>query len=190
VDIRVAKLGDERDIAEVGVRTWRVAYRGQVPDSYLDGLSVEDRTEVWRSILSESSWPTKVQLVVEDNARVVGFAGVSRSRDEDSRPEIGEVTAIYLLPDYWDRGCGRALFDRAVETLKAAGFSEATLWVLDTNARARRFYEAAGWTPDGATKLDDRGAFTLHEVRYRGQLIRVGLDDSDGTRRERPLPPR
>lgn len=42
--------------------------------------------------------------------------------------------------------------------------------VLDTNARARRFYEAAGFAPDGGVKVDDRGEFQLREVRYRRGL--------------------
>jgi len=62
--------------------------------------------------------------------------------------------------------------DRAMATLRAVGFSTATLWVLDTNLRARRFYEAAGWVPDGATKVDDRATFTLREVRYRTTIPR------------------
>jgi hypothetical protein len=51
--------------------------------------------------------------------------------------------------------------------LSAAGVSVATLWVLGSNEGARRFYDALGWAPDGATKDDDREGFTLHEVRYR-----------------------
>ncbi len=46
------------------------------------------------------------------------------------------------------------------------GYRRATLWVLEANQRARRFYEARGWTPDGTSKIDDRGSFQLHEVRY------------------------
>jgi hypothetical protein len=54
----------------------------------------------------------------------------------------------------------------AVDSLDEARFSTATLWVLDVNARARKFYEQAGWLIDGATKEDQRDGFTLHEVRY------------------------
>jgi len=53
------------------------------------------------------------------------------------------------------------------DALRRAGFDEAVLWVLETNVRARRFYEIAGWKPDGQTKADERGTVTLHEVRYR-----------------------
>lgn len=167
VDIRVARPNDAPGIAEVHVRAWQTAYRGQVPDELLDALSVGVRSEAWRGMITESVWPTKVTLVAEDDERIVGFAHVSPSRDDDAGPTVGEVTAIYLLPEFWNRGIGRALFERAMETLRLAGFVAATLWVLDTNTRARRFYDAAGWTPDGASKVDERGTFSLHEVRYR-----------------------
>jgi len=42
------------------------------------------------------------------------------------------------------------------------------LWVLRENRRARRFYELAGWSADGAAKdAELLGGLTLPEVRYR-----------------------
>ena len=58
-------------------------------------------------------------------------------------------------------------------SLRSAGFSQATLWVLEMNALARHFYEAMGWRPDGTRKRDERvGGFGLVEVRYRAELAR------------------
>jgi hypothetical protein len=58
------------------------------------------------------------------------------------------------------------------------GYREAILWVLAGNERARRFYEAAGWTLDGAQKTEHIGGAgaaagagtTVTEVRYRRTL--------------------
>jgi hypothetical protein len=58
----------------------------------------------------------------------------------------------------------------AAGELAAAGFASATLWVLDSNARARRFYELAGWTADGSSKQADVAGATVTEVRYRRAL--------------------
>ena len=66
------------------------------------------------------------------------------ARDDDEEPaDSGELAAIYLLPGAWGKGLGRELMSSALSALSDAGFGEATLWVLDTNSRARRFYEAA-----------------------------------------------
>ena len=54
----------------------------------------------------------------------------------------------------------QAARDRLVE----AGFKRASLWVLDTNDRARRFYQADGWQADGASKVDDSRGFPFREV--------------------------
>lgn len=108
-------------------------------------------------------------LVADVDARVVGFANVGPRRDEDAHDE-GEVRAIYVLPEHWGRGIGRELMIEALAALADHRFRQAMLWVLDTNERARRFYESGGWAPDGATRCDERLGFPISEVRYRRQL--------------------
>jgi L-amino acid N-acyltransferase YncA len=109
-------------------------------------------------------------LVLEEDEAVVGFCHFSPTRDDDAARATGEVTSIYLLPSHWRRGGGSRLLARAVEALTAAGFRRATLWVLDGNCRARRFYERHGWHADGSIKVDDRGTFHLRELRYAREL--------------------
>ena len=42
------------------------------------------------------------------------------------------------------------------------------VWVLETNARARRFYESLGFRPDGASKIFlERPYGSWRELRYR-----------------------
>jgi GNAT superfamily N-acetyltransferase len=50
-------------------------------------------------------------------------------------------------------GVADALHDDAVEALRAGGVSTGRLWVLEHNARARRFYERHGWRADGTTRV-------------------------------------
>jgi hypothetical protein len=76
VEVRPARIGDERAIAEVHVHTWQAAYRGQVPDAFLDSLSIERRTQRWSQIISQSAPPAGV-FVLEDDGQVVGFAHVA-----------------------------------------------------------------------------------------------------------------
>jgi len=169
--IRIASVEDARRIAEIHVRAWQVTYRGQLPDEYLDSLSIDGREAAWSEILLGSDLPAYGVFIVEDdNCGPVGFAGTSPSRDPDARPTTGEVGAIYLLSEFWGIGYGKALLNRATESMREAGCSTATLWVLDANTRARTFYEAAGWASDGAEKTEDRGTFSMHEVRYRRDL--------------------
>lgn len=166
VEVRIATVDDAVAVAAVHVRTWRHAYRGLLPDAYLDGLSVERRNEVWSRILSETDLPRTGTFVLEEGLDVIGFVHVAPTRDDDLPAATGEVTGIYITPSAWSRGGGRQLMDTAKASLKAAGFATAALWVLEANVGARSFYERQGWVPDGARKVDDRGDFVLIEVRY------------------------
>jgi len=174
VQLRGARRGDEAAIAEVHIRSWQAAYRGLIPDDYLDALSIEERSEVWRRIIDESTEPGSGCIVVEEGGRIVGFAHLCPCRDEWADPGTGELTTIYLLKEHWHRGLGRALLEGAVVQLSEAGFGVATLWVLGTNVAAQRFYEATGWVPDGATRINDFGAFSRRDLRYRRELPRPG----------------
>ncbi|WP_229073409.1 GNAT family N-acetyltransferase [Actinoplanes sp. DH11] len=163
MDVRPARPEDAGGLAEVLVRGWQQAYRGMMPQRYLDGLSVAGRTAIWRQRLTRLE-PPRAVLVLEP--AVAGFVTVDAGDD----PPDGAVKAIYVRPGTWGRGGGQALMAAAVDTLRAAGFTEATLWVLTANERARRFYEAGGWRPDGATKVDRLDGFPLPEIRYRRSL--------------------
>lgn len=88
------------------------------------------------------------------------------SRDDDATPSTGEVMAIYLDQAHVGIGAGRALFTQALVALRDAGHRRVTVWVLDANDRARRFYEAAGMRLDGATMHQNLGGFSVTEVRY------------------------
>jgi hypothetical protein len=78
--VRPARLGDEQGIAEVHVRTWQAAYRGQVPDEFLDELSVATRIAMWRSVIADAQPPASQAFVLEESQRVVGFAHVITSQ--------------------------------------------------------------------------------------------------------------
>jgi ribosomal protein S18 acetylase RimI-like enzyme len=169
--IRRATPSDAQAIAELHVRAWQWAYAGLLPDDLLQGLAdtLDRRIEARRTDLANEP-PEQRTWIVEQAGNPVGFAITGPTRDEDAVPKTGEVGAIYLRPDVVGRGIGRALFAHAVEDLRQRGYAQATLWVLDTNVRGRGFYEAAGWTADGASKTEQRAGALLREVRYRVSL--------------------
>jgi ribosomal protein S18 acetylase RimI-like enzyme len=169
--VRRAEPADAAGIALVHVRAWQVAYRGLMPQEYLDALDPVERRGAWETgLVTRTRWPWSGTLVVDGTDGIVGFVQLGPSRDEDAGSGVGEVAAVYALSTVWGTGVGRALMDAALASLTAAGYAQATLWVLDTNVRARRFYEAAGWRLDGAVKVDETRGFPLSELRYRRPL--------------------
>jgi GNAT superfamily N-acetyltransferase len=160
VKIRLASPDDALAVETIRIHGWRSAYRHVFPPADLDALPIDP--ERWRPRLHvpPPGWTT---FVCEVRGRVVGFASVGPSRDEDG---FGELYAIYVDPDAWSTGAGRALLEAAEEQLGSA-FDAALLWVLEDNPRARRFYERAGWAPDGARKAEERFGVRAPEIRYR-----------------------
>ena len=173
--IRRAAAADAPAMGRVAVRAWQAAYRGHMPDDYLDGLRAEDRAAYWEGVLGRDDLRGTI-LVVERDGEVVGFAAVGPSPDPQG---AGELYAINVDPDHWGAGAGRALLEAAQAELARLGFAETVLWVLTGNARARRFYEIAGWVADGSERTDEVFGVTVPEVRYRRRS--TSADSSSAT---------
>ncbi len=154
-------------MGSIHVRAWRAAYSGGLmPDEYLDSLSDQERSDMWRRVLSQPAADRAARFVIEDStARVVGFALVG-PEGSDEAATVGELHAINVDPDSWGTGAGTALHDAALEALGDAGFGRAVLWVHRDNQRARRFYESRGWQTDGAERVESVLGVQAPEVRY------------------------
>ena len=163
VTIREADADDAEAIAEVHVVSWRWAYRGLLPGDLLDGLSVDEREQMWREAVAAD--PGSV-LIAADGQDILGFASVGPSRDDDALPSTGELLSLYLVERAAGTGVGARLLTEAELALRKRGFDRASLWVLGTNARARRFYDRQGWTWDGTESTHQVQCANLPIVRY------------------------
>jgi RimJ/RimL family protein N-acetyltransferase len=167
ITIRCATLADVEILAKIHVRAWQVGYRGLMPQEALDQLSIERRAEQWREWLACDQQENRVAVV---EGEVVGFVLFGAERSGTEPTNRGEVIALNVEPAHWGGGAGRLLLAAACEGLAALGYREAILWVLTENARARRFYERAGFVADGGIKTQSWLGATLEEMRYRAQL--------------------
>lgn len=166
--LRRAVPADAGRLAWVHIRSWQQAYAGQLPSDYLERLTdqLQERTERWQRWL-RTNQPWVAETADEG---IVGFAFWGHSLDDGETAATAQLWAIYLLAEHWGEGIGRRLMQAAISSMREAGHRETTLWVLESNSRARRFYEAGGWVTDGATQVDDREGLALREVRYRLRL--------------------
>ncbi len=172
-EIRLGVPADALGIALAHVASWQATYPGIVPQPILDRLSIERREAYWRETITRSlddATDTGERVWVAEapapDGRILGFAATGPARDDDVDPGTGEVNAIYLAPGAWSRGIGRQLFAAAVDDL-AIRHENLVLWVLTDNERARRFYEQAGWAPDGTARVLDFDGTPIEEIRYR-----------------------
>jgi ribosomal protein S18 acetylase RimI-like enzyme len=147
----------------VQIETWREAYAHVLPESLLAGLSVEERAARWTGWLELAD---HIVLVVQQDGRIRGFASAAPRPEEQG---VGELQALYVEPSAWDLGLGRALTVEAERRLRETGCREAVLEVFEDNPRARRFYEAGGWTAE-LTRREEFFGVETSVVLYRKRL--------------------
>jgi ribosomal protein S18 acetylase RimI-like enzyme len=165
--IRHAQLGDADRLGAIQVCAWQAAYRGVMPDAYLDELNADDRAAHWRRQVLALLPGQRLKVVVDDGV-VVGFAAAGP--EHDGRAAVGELYAINLDPPVWGRGFGRALLRDMTAELAGLGYREAVLWVVPQNDRARRFYESEEWRDDHVRREDEVFGVVVPEMRYRRPL--------------------
>lgn len=177
--MRLARLADSEGIARVRVAAWRGAYRGVVPDSYLDRPEFEEEAAAYvRDAMSEGADGLRIS-VADLHGQVAGYCsyGSDSKADGPDLPPTGGVYDLFVHPDHWHSGVGRQLLECAIEYFMIEGLGEATAFVFEANTRARDFYEQAGWRADGYREIEERSAFQLPVVRYRRRLTE---DDDSG----------
>jgi ribosomal protein S18 acetylase RimI-like enzyme len=199
VQIRFGSASDAEAIAGIRIESWRAAYAGLIPAAILDReLGGYDAGRVRRAFASR---PWQRVLIAEQppgplpppatpapastaQATVVGYAAFGPEQGLDGRPRTArggprpaqsltaELYALYVAPAYWSTGAGRALMGRVLEEAQAEGYPRIVLWVLEQNARARRFYERAGLRPRGRNPAHSLGWLGgIPEVCYTRELI-------------------
>ena len=146
--LRLATIEDAETIATIHVRTWQTVYEAIIPAQHLASLSIQKRANLWRRTISERHGTVLLALASHGE---VGFISFGPSRDKDGN-EKAEIYAIYILPKFWHQGIGGELLDEAERRIKDNHFIAVTLWVLEKNALARRFYEARGFRRDTSRK--------------------------------------
>ncbi|MGW6576897.1 N-acetyltransferase family protein [Streptomyces sp. NPDC054945] len=160
--VRVMTESDVSAVSEIRVTGWKAAYAGIVPQPYLDRMTVDADARRRRQFFTK---PDKVSLdlvAVDTAGSVVGWACLGPARTTG-----GELYTLYVRPSLIGSGIGRALVQDVHANARARGFDSVLLWVFADNARARRFYERAGYVADGGVQADDYDGVSVTEVRYR-----------------------
>lgn len=161
--IRHAVPDDAHAVAEIHVDAWRAAYSAILPEAFLSSLTVTSRQAFWAQFLADQPGDL---LVAVAGDRMLGWVNTGPCRDRDAALGDAEIWAFYVSPSVWSTGVGRQLWSSARTRLHEQGHRSCRLWVLAQNARAIRFYKAAGFERDDCpAKTFELGGAMVAEIR-------------------------
>lgn len=147
---------EKKGKAYVHWKSWHEAYKDIVKTDYLDKLSLEKCEDI------AVQFADNTFIAIDEDNRVVGFSSFCNHGQE--APDEGEVTAIYVLSEYYGTGVGKELMDAALEQLKE--YPKQEIRVFRDNARAIKFYEKYGFNKSGEEEyLEDLGAAVIKMIR-------------------------
>ena len=159
MEIRYVSQNDDRyELSRIYEESWKYAYKGIIPQSYLDSIP----SGRWSAHADREGMYT---LVAAEDNKLIGTASFCKSRFEKFA-DYGEIVSIYLLPEYIGKGYGKMLFEAVMKELIKLGFKDVFLWVLEDNTRAMTFYEKSGFSYSGEFLDDNIGGKDLRELQY------------------------
>ena len=130
--LRRARARDAAEVAEIWWLGWQDGHLGFVPQELVDVRTEES----FRVRAAERVGDTTVAVV---DGAVAGFVMV-----------VGdEVEQVYVSRLHRGMGVADALMGEAERQVRANGHEQTWLAVVAGNARARAFYERAGWNDEG-----------------------------------------
>jgi len=157
--IRQAKEEDVRQIAEIVIEDWQIAYRGIMDSHFLDSLSVQQEYD--KDIRRYREY-----VVAADKDEVLGFAWNQFIDDEAADCEI---IALYVRYSKRKNGIGKALMQYSMDYFRESGKKAMIIWCLKDNHESRKFYEKMG----GIVYKDSIHRWGDHEYDIISYLYRL-----------------
>jgi ribosomal protein S18 acetylase RimI-like enzyme len=153
IELALADPSDATALRDLHMPTWEATYRDHASEAWYRERLAAHRVRDWAEILRSQAANGGGVLTARCDGRIVGLCQHGPTEDPDDAPrEVGQIQRLYVHPEHQRTGIGRALLTASVDRLRQGGAHTATLWVLETDQRARGFYERLGWTPDGTSE--------------------------------------
>lgn len=136
---------DAEVVGYVHSTAWKQTYTDIFPAEYLKQDTPQKRAD---EFLSSFDVGNEYFILYEEDT-AVGIIKMLKETDDTC-----EMSAIYILDEYRNKGYGRQALVYLNEILKP---KKLYLWVLKDNEKARRFYEKNGFDFTGKIREINRG---------------------------------
>ena len=162
IKIRNALIEDAENLTDCLISCWSTAYRGIVPDDFIDNMINErgNRIERWKNNITNPGECEHFCVIFDDN--IIGWLTIHKTD--------GEIWAIYLLAEFRGKGYGTFLMNFAIDKLRSIGHKAVCLWVFEDNEKARLFYEKTGFRLSDEKREMTYG-IPLMQVKYVCELM-------------------
>ncbi len=161
MNIRPLSKDDIQSVAKVNAYSWKKAFRGILSDKLLNDITVETMEEGWEDIITRQN---RANLCAEIDNCLAGFISFNRFPLEGQIQ--GEIIGIYVHPDFWRLGVGKALLNSAIEKMRDRQFTQVYLWTMTENKISRSFYEKEKFTLSPENRVSERNGEKFEEVKY------------------------
>jgi GNAT superfamily N-acetyltransferase len=165
ITIHIAVHADAPDMAEIHMRSWEAAYKDIIPAEYNREKNA-GRPALWERVLKGVN---TTQYIIKKDGKTAGMLGIGPSQDEDAGDDVYELMGLYLLPEYFRQGIGTHTIEFAFTKARSLNKRIMTVWLLEDNTNAKRFYEKCGFIADG-TKREQNFGKILNSIRMRRDL--------------------
>jgi RimJ/RimL family protein N-acetyltransferase len=161
--IRYANKEDADILGLINSKSAQQGFKGIIPDDFLkEKFSHERLRDRLYKELEEGSTTSCIIFSDDVPAGMLTIGKDDHKQRDDSEIDLWRV---YLLPEYWGKNIAGELIDWVTEELRRKGYKKIGLWVVEENARARRFYEKAGFIHVGEIRNINPGR-ELRDYRY------------------------
>jgi GNAT superfamily N-acetyltransferase len=159
--LRPGTPADAALIARMHTQSWTSAYRGILPDAYLDHEMPTERVTHWQTRIHELAEGAGDVFIAIKDELPIGFVCLV------APDETGSVLVdnLHVLPGAKGLGLGTAMLDTAAQWARNHGARELHLSVLEPNVAAIGFYESRGWRLS-VRENDSMGGIDIIALRY------------------------
>lgn len=149
--LQITKVADcdINDFGFIHSVAWHATYKNIASEDFLSQFTPQNRAAVFKKAIKN---PNERFYIAKLNNKPIGILILDcHPKDEDEY--VGEVKALYLLPDYQGKGYGTEMMNFAIGDFTSLKKTKVILWVLEKNLKARHFYEKYGFRFDGRINI-------------------------------------
>lgn len=161
MELRVARMEDIPGMSRCVATCWKKAYRGLVPQTYLNQLRYNFWEPAYKRWLQDDRLAS---LVMEEGGKIIATTTFGDGRDA-KMPGWAETLMVFVDPEYKKLGIGSNMLNTQLTILKKQRYQHDYVWALSTNKPAITFYQKHGFRLSGETWDGQVGGFKVLDVR-------------------------